>query len=65
MKDCFRKERCKYEKIVVLEENEVEVLNKNLTIAFAFANQLNLDGKDKEKINGIVNSLKEIIDTLQ
>lgn len=65
MKDCFRKERCKYEKIVVLEENEVEVLNKNLTIAFALANQLNLDGKDKEKINGIVNSLKEIIDTLQ
>lgn len=52
-------------KIVVLEENEVEVLNKNLTLAFALANQLNLDGKDKEKINGIVNSLKEIIDTLQ
>ena len=52
-------------KIVVLEENEVEVLNKNLTIAFALANQLNLDGKDKEKINGIVKSLKAIIDTLQ
>lgn len=52
-------------KIVVLEENEVEVLNKNLAVAFALANQLNLDGKDKEKVNGIVKSLQEIIDILQ
>lgn len=52
-------------KIVVLEENEAELFNKNLAIAFALANQLNLDGKDKEKVNGIVELLKEIIDTLQ
>lgn len=52
-------------KIVVLEENEVEVLNKNLTVAFALANQLNPNGKDKEKVNGIVKSLQEIIDILQ
>ena len=54
-----------WKKIVVLEENEVEVLNKKLTVAFALANQLNPNGKDKEKVNGIVKSLQEIIDTLQ
>ena len=52
-------------KIIVLDENEVETLNKNLMIAFALTNQLTLDGENKEKVNAIAKSLKKIIDTFQ
>lgn len=52
-------------KVVIIEDNELEVLNKNLMVAFGLTNQLNVDGENKKKAEHISNLLKEALNVLQ
>ena len=51
-------------KVVILDEEEMEVLNKNLAIAYGISNKLDVSGENKRKADHISELIKAAIDVI-
>ena len=51
-------------KVVILDEEEMEVLNKNLAIAYGISNKLDVSGENKRKADHILELIKAAIDVI-
>lgn len=51
-------------KVVILDEEEMEVLNKNLAIAYGISNKLDVTGDNKRKAEHISELIKAAIDVI-
>ena len=51
-------------KVVILDEEEMEVLNKNLAIAYGISNKLDVSGENKRKADHISELIKAEIDVI-
>lgn len=51
-------------KVVILDEEEMEVLNKNLAIAYGISNKLDVSGDNKRKAEHISELIKAAIDVI-
>lgn len=51
-------------KVVILDEEEMEVLNKNLAIAYGISNKLDVSGENKRKVDHISELIKAAIDVI-
>lgn len=51
-------------KVVILDEEEMEALNKNLAIAYGISNKLDVSGENKRKADHISELIKEAIDVI-
>ena len=51
-------------KVVILDEEEMEVLNKNLAIAHGISNKLDVSGENKRKADHISELIKAAIDVI-
>ena len=51
-------------KVVILNEEEMEVLNKNLVIAYGISNKLDVSGENKRKADHISELIKAAIDVI-
>ena len=52
------------EKVVILDEEEMEVLNKNLAIAYGISNKLDVSGENKRNADHISELIKAAIDVI-